>query len=89
MALGAQGSDVLAMVIRAGLRLLVIGVVIGLLVSVAIGRIIATELWGVSAYDPWTLICVPIVLLTTGFLACWFPARRAARVDPMVALRYQ
>jgi putative ABC transport system permease protein len=89
MALGARGSDVLGMVIRAGLWLVAVGVVLGLLVSVALGRIIATQLWQVSAYDPWTLICVPVVLLTTGFLACWFPARRAARVDPMVALRYE
>jgi putative ABC transport system permease protein len=89
MALGAQGSDVLAMVIRMGLWLIAVGVVLGLLVSVAVARIIATQLWGVSAYDPWTLICVPVVLLTTGFLACWFPARRAARVDPLVALRYE
>jgi len=87
MALGAQGSDVLAMVIRTGLWLVALGVGLGLLVSVALGRIIATQLWQVSAYDPWTLTCVPVVLLTTGFLACWFPARRAARVDPLVALR--
>jgi len=87
MALGAQGSDVLAMVIRMGLQLVAIGVGLGLLVSLALGRIIATQLWQVSAYDPWTLTCVPVVLLTTGFLACWFPARRAARVDPLVALR--
>jgi len=89
MALGAEVSDVLGMVIRMGLQLLAIGVGLGLLISVALGRIIATQLWGVSAYDPWTLACVPVVLLTTGFLACWFPARRAAQVDPMVALRYQ
>ena len=89
MALGAQGSDVLAMVIRMGLELVAVGVVLGLLVSVALARIIATQLWGVSAYDPWTLVCVPVVLLTTGFLACWFPARRAAQVDPLVALRYE
>jgi putative ABC transport system permease protein len=89
MALGAQGSDVLAMVIRAGLRLVAIGVGLGLLVSVGLGRIIATQLWQVSAYDPWTLTCVSVVLLATGFLACWFPARRAARVDPLVALRYE
>jgi putative ABC transport system permease protein len=89
MALGAQGCDVLAMVIRIGLQLVAVGVGIGLLVSVALGRIVATQLWGVSAYDPWTLTWVPVVLLATGFLACWFPARRAARVDPLVALRYQ
>jgi putative ABC transport system permease protein len=89
MALGAQGSDVLGMVIRMGLQLVAIGVVVGLIVSAALGRILATQLWGVSAYDPWTLTCVPIVLLLTGFLACWLPARRAARVDPLVALRYE
>lgn len=89
MALGAQGADVLGMVIRMGLRLVAIGVIVGLIVSLALSRILATQLWGVSAYDPWTLTCVPIVLLMTGFLACWLPARRAARVDPLVALRYE
>jgi putative ABC transport system permease protein len=89
MALGAESSDVLVMVIRMGLRLVAIGVVLGLLASIALGRIIATQLWGVSAYDPWTLTCVPALLLLTGLLACWLPARRAARVDPLVALRHE
>ena len=89
MALGAEGSDVQGMVIRMGLRLVGIGVAIGLIVSVAIGRVIATQLWGVSAYDPWTLVCVPALLLITGIVACWLPARRAASVDPLVALRYE
>jgi putative ABC transport system permease protein len=89
MALGAQGSDVLGMVIRVGLQLVGIGVALGLIVSLALGRVIATQLWGVSAYDPWTLTCVPIVLLITGLVACLVPARRAARVDPLVALRYE
>ena len=89
MALGAKGSDVLGMVIRMGLRLVGIGVGLGLIASVAIGRVIATQLWGVSAYDPWTLTCVPAVLLITGLLASWLPARRAANVDPLVALRYE
>src|SRR5205823_13533531 len=62
-------------------------VAIGLIVSLAIGRVIATQLWGVSAYDPWTLVCVPALLLITGIVACWLPARRAASVDPLVALR--
>ena len=66
-----------------------IGVGIGILASLAIGRVIATQLWGVSAYDPWTLTAVPIVLLLTGLLACWVPASRAAHVDPLVALRYE
>jgi len=89
MALGADGSNVLALVLRMGLRLVGIGVVLGLIASLALGRVIATQLWGVSAYDPWTLICVPGVLLITGLLACWLPARRAANVDPLVALRYE
>ena len=89
MALGAKSSDVQGMVIRMGLRLVGIGVVLGLIVSLAIGRVIATQLWGVSAYDPWTLVSVPVVLLITGVVACWLPARRAARVDPLVALRYE
>lgn len=89
MALGAEGSDVLGMVIRMGLRLVGIGVALGLIASVALGRVIATQLWGVSAYDPWTLVSVPLVLFLTGFLACWLPARRASHVDPLVALRYE
>jgi putative ABC transport system permease protein len=89
MALGAKSSDVQGMVIGMGLKLVGIGVALGLIASLAIGRVIATQLWGVSAYDPWTLVSVPIVLLITGMVACWLPARRAARVDPLVALRYE
>jgi predicted permease len=89
MALGAKSSDVQGMVIRMGLRLVGIGVGLGLIASLALGRVIATQLWGVSAYDPWTLVCVPVVLLITGMVACWLPARRAASVDPLVALRYE
>jgi len=89
MALGANRSDVQGMVIRMGLRLVGLGVGIGLIVSVALGKVIATQLWGVSAYDPWTLVCVPALLLATGIVACWLPARRAAGVDPLVALRYE
>jgi len=89
LALGAKGSDVLGLVIRMGLRLVGIGVGLGLIASLALGRVIATQLWGVSAYDPWTLTCVPLLLLITGLVACWLPARRAANVDPLVALRYE
>src|SRR6266849_4255571 len=89
LALGAKGSDVLGLVIRMGLRLVGIGVGLGLMASVALGRVIGTQLWGVSAYDPWTLTCVPVLLIITGLVACWLPARRAANVDPLVALRYE
>jgi putative ABC transport system permease protein len=89
MALGAESRDVQAMVIRMGLRLVGTGVILGLIASVALGKVIATQLWGVSAYDPWTLVSVPLVLLLTGLVACWLPARRASHVDPLVALRYE
>ena len=89
MALGAEGAHILRLVVGMGLRLVAIGVGIGLITSLALGRVIATQLWGVSAYDPWTLVCVPAVLLITGLVACWLPARRAANVDPLVALRYE
>jgi putative ABC transport system permease protein len=90
MALGAERTDVLRLVIRAGLRLVTVGVAIGLILSLLLGRAIQTELSrGVKPYDPTTLIGTTLLLLGTGALACWIPARRAARVDPMVALRYE
>ena len=89
MALGARRTDVLKLVIRMGARLVVLGLAIGLLVSLALSRVIASQLWGVSPYDPVTLASVAAVLLVTGLVACWVPARRATRVDPLVALRYE
>jgi putative ABC transport system permease protein len=90
MALGAERSDVLRMVIRAGLRLVTAGVALGLIVSLLLGRAIAADLSsGVKPYDPLTLAGTTLLLVGTGALACWVPARRAARVDPMVALRYE
>ena len=89
MALGAERGDVLKLVINMGLRLVILGVAIGLAASLGVSHVIATQLWGVSPYDPATLITVPLLLLVTGLVACWIPARRAARVDPLVALRYE
>ena len=89
MALGARRADVLKLVIRMGARLVVLGLAIGLVVSLGVSRVIASQLWGVSPYDPATLAAVVAVLLVTGLVACWVPARRATRVDPLVALRYE
>jgi predicted permease len=90
MALGAERADVLRSVIRAGLRLVTVGVGIGLIVSLLLGRAIEAELSrSVKPYDPATLAGTTLLLVVTGALACWIPARRAARVDPMVALRYE
>jgi putative ABC transport system permease protein len=89
MALGADGGDVLGLVIREGLRVVTVGIVIGLIMSLALGRVIAAELTGVKAHDPMTLAATTILLVMTGAVACWIPARRAARVDPTIALRYE
>ena len=90
MALGAERANVLRLVIIEGLRLVVAGIAIGLVVSLMVGRAVESELWpGVKPYDPATLASTVLLLLATGVLACWIPARRAARVDPMVALRYE
>ncbi len=89
MALGAPTSTVLKMVLRRGLRLIAVGVVLGMLASTALTRLIASMFWGVSPHDPVTLIGVLLVLAAVGTLACLVPARRATRVDPLVALRYE
>jgi putative ABC transport system permease protein len=89
MALGAERAAVLGMVVRAGLRLVVAGVVLGLGASLVLVRFIEAQLAGMTAYDPATLIVTSALLTMTAAIACWIPARRAARVDPLVALRYE
>jgi len=89
MALGAEDTEVLRMVVRTGLRLVIAGMAIGIAISVMLGRLIGAQLEGVTAYDPATLGGTTLLLTMTAALACWIPARRAARVDPMIALRYQ
>jgi predicted permease len=89
MALGARKGQILEMVIRKGMGLVVAGVAIGAIVGLALTRFITSELWGVSASDPWTFLSVAAVLATSGLAACYLPARRAARVDPVVALRQE
>ena len=89
MALGAKGRDVVAFVVRQGLLLSLIGSAIGLVVAFALTRVMTSLLYGITATDPMTFIAVPAILAVVAFCACYVPARRATKVDPMIALRYE
>jgi|HubBroStandDraft_6_1064221.scaffolds.fasta_scaffold05611_4 predicted permease len=89
MALGAERRDILKLMISEGLGITLIGVAVGVGVALGVSRLISSYLYGVSAYDPVTFIGVAVVLLTVALFACYLPARRAAKTDPMVALRYE
>lgn len=87
MALGASAADVLRMVLRKGIGVLAAGVAVGVIVSFALSRVIVSQLWGVSPHDGITSLAVVVVIFVVGLLACWIPARRATRVNPITALR--
>jgi predicted permease len=89
MALGAQAADVRRMVMMAGLWWLAMGIGIGVSASLGLGRILQNRIWGINSADPLTLATVALILTATGLVACYIPARRATKVDPMVALRYE
>jgi putative ABC transport system permease protein len=87
LALGAQRRDVIAMVVRHGMMMTVAGTGVGLAAAFAVVRVMSGLLYGVSAADPVTFIAIPVLLLAVALAACYIPARRATRVDPMIALR--
>jgi len=89
MALGAQKKHVYGLVLGQGLRLAIAGVVIGLSVAFAISRAISALLFGVAPSDPATFGGVPLIFIAVASLASYIPARRATRVDPLVALRHE
>jgi putative ABC transport system permease protein len=89
MALGAHRRNVMAMIVKQGMLLALTGVGVGLLASLALTRLTASLLFGVDASDPLTFTLVSLLLSLVALFACYIPARRATKVDPIVALRYE
>ena len=89
LALGASKRNVLSLVIGQGMKLALTGVAIGIVAALALTRVIRSLLYGVTPTDPLTFAGVSLLLVAIALFACWLPARRAAKVDPMEALRYE
>jgi len=89
MALGAQRRDVLLLIIKEGAKFSFVGVVLGVAGAFGVTRLLASQLYAVSATDPFTYAAVAIAMTVVTLLACYIPARRAMRIDPLVALRYE
>jgi putative ABC transport system permease protein len=89
MALGAGRFDVIKLVVQQGMLLVLLGVALGLMGAFALTRVLSSLLFGVTAKDPLTFVMVSMLLAFVAFVACYIPARRATRVDPLVALRYE
>jgi len=89
MALGASQSSILKMILAKGVRLIVPGIALGIFASYALTRFLVSQIWGISPVDPWTFSSVIALVTLVALAACLLPARRAATVDPLVALRYE
>jgi ABC-type antimicrobial peptide transport system permease subunit len=89
LALGAQSRNILRMVVRQGLGLALAGAAVGLVGALIVSHLMAGLLYGVRPTDPFTFAGVALLLIAVALLACYIPARRAIRVDPLVALRYE
>jgi ABC-type antimicrobial peptide transport system permease subunit len=89
MALGANRADVMKLITKQGMLLAIVGVALGFVLALALAQVISSLLIGVSGYDVSTFIVVPVLLTAVALVACYLPARRATKVDPLVALRYE
>src|SRR5262249_2179158 len=89
MALGAQRTDVIRLVLGQAAKMTLLGVAVGIATALGLTRLMASQLFGVTAHDPLTYVGVAILLALVALLACYLPARRALRVDPIVALRHE
>ena len=89
MVLGARTGDVLRLVVGQGVRLIAIGVALGLAGAYAAAHVLKSLLYGMSPTDPLTFVGISLLLLVVALLACWIPARRATKVDPLIALRHE
>lgn len=89
MALGAEAGAVLRMLLRSGLRWLLVGIGLGVPASVGLAKALQNRIWGLKAADPLTLVIVAILVTAAGLASCYIPARRATRIDPMAALRHE
>ena len=87
--LGARPGDVFKMVLRQGMTLVIVGLAVGLLAAMMVTRLLASFLYGVSTTDALTFTAIPVLLTLVALLACYLPARRATKVEPLIALRYE